>query len=53
MREEKSKGIWVDGATEVYVSSEQEVLDVIRLGTENRAVAETSMNLIEISYLFF
>ena len=43
MREEKSKGIWVEGATEVYVSSEQEVLDIIKMGTQNRAIAETSM----------
>jgi len=44
VREEKSKGIWVDGATEVYVSNEQEVLDVIATGTSNRAIAETKMN---------
>lgn len=44
VREEKSKGIWVDGATEVYVSNEQEVLDVIATGTANRAIAETKMN---------
>jgi hypothetical protein len=43
VREEKTKGIWVEGATEVYVSSEQEVLDIIRMGTSNRAIAETSM----------
>jgi len=44
VREEKTKGIWVDGATEVYVSSEQDVLDVIRTGSQNRAIAETKMN---------
>lgn len=44
VREEKSKGIWVDGATEIYVSNEQEVLDVITTGTANRAIAETNMN---------
>ena len=44
VREEKTKGVWVEGATETYVSSEQEVLDVIRIGTSNRAIAETSMS---------
>lgn len=44
MREEKSKGIWVEGMTEVYVSSEDEVLDVIRAGSQNRAIAATKMN---------
>jgi len=44
VREEKSKGIWVEGATEVYVSSEQEVLEVIRAGTQNRVIAATQMN---------
>lgn len=42
VREEKTKGIWVEGATEVYVSSEQDVLDIIRAGSANRAIAETS-----------
>jgi kinesin family protein 5 len=42
VREEKNKGIWVEGATEVYVTNEQEVLEVIRTGTMNRAIAETS-----------
>ncbi len=41
VREEKSKGIWVEGASEVYVSSEQDVLDVIRIGSNNRAIAAT------------
>jgi len=44
VREEKTKGIWVEGATEVYVSSEKDVLDVIRIGSNNRAIAETKMN---------
>jgi kinesin family member 5 len=44
VREEKNKGIWVEGMTEVYVSSEDEVLDVIRAGSQNRAIAETKMN---------
>lgn len=49
VREEKSKGIWVEGATEIYVSSEQDVLDVIRVGGQNRAIAATSMCFISAS----
>ena len=44
IREEKVKGIWVEGATEVYVSKEQDVLDIIRMGQSNRAIASTKMN---------
>jgi len=36
--------VWVEGATEVYVSKEQDVLDIIRTGQSNRAIAETKMN---------
>ena len=38
IRENKLKGIYVDGATEVYVSAEEDVMNVIRTGTANRAV---------------
>ncbi len=44
IREEKNKGIWVEGATEVYVSKPQDVLDIIRTGQANRAIASTKMN---------
>lgn len=44
IREDKQKGIWVEGATEVYVSKEQDVLDIIRTGQSNRAIAFTKMN---------
>ncbi|PRP86919.1 hypothetical protein PROFUN_03667 [Planoprotostelium fungivorum] len=44
VREEKTKGIWVEGATEHYVACEQDVLDVIRVGSQNRAIAATNMN---------
>ena len=44
VRESKGKGIYVDGATEVYVSCEDEVYDVMRTGTNNRAVGATNMN---------
>eukprot|EP01113_Clastostelium_recurvatum_P032464 TRINITY_DN4179_c0_g1_i4.p1 TRINITY_DN4179_c0_g1~~TRINITY_DN4179_c0_g1_i4.p1 ORF type:complete len:1189 (-),score=408.18 TRINITY_DN4179_c0_g1_i4:28-3594(-) len=44
VREEKGKGIWVDGATEVYITSEKDVHEVIRTGMSNRAIAATRMN---------
>eukprot|EP01114_Cavostelium_apophysatum_P005310 TRINITY_DN1613_c0_g1_i3.p1 TRINITY_DN1613_c0_g1~~TRINITY_DN1613_c0_g1_i3.p1 ORF type:complete len:862 (-),score=280.43 TRINITY_DN1613_c0_g1_i3:83-2668(-) len=44
VREEKSKGIWVEGATEMYVSSVEDVIEVIQTGFNNRAIAETKMN---------
>eukprot|EP01104_Vermistella_antarctica_P016322 TRINITY_DN553_c1_g3_i1.p1 TRINITY_DN553_c1_g3~~TRINITY_DN553_c1_g3_i1.p1 ORF type:complete len:1136 (+),score=354.11 TRINITY_DN553_c1_g3_i1:295-3702(+) len=44
VREDKSKGIWIEGATEVYVSEENEVFEVMKAGTANRAIAETNMN---------
>eukprot|EP00741_Cyanophora_paradoxa_P010442 tig00000037_g10097.t1 len=44
VREERGRGVWVEGATEIYVSSEAEVLDLMREGAANRAVAATRMN---------
>mmetsp|Transcript_43968 Transcript_43968/g.71532 ORF Transcript_43968/g.71532 Transcript_43968/m.71532 type:complete len:897 (+) Transcript_43968:81-2771(+) len=45
IREDKGRGIWIDGATEVYVGSEREVLDLLKDGATNRSVAATKMNL--------
>jgi len=44
VREDQVRGIWVEGATEVYVNCEEDVMDVIRCGTQNRAIAATEMN---------
>eukprot|EP01129_Flabellula_baltica_P009978 TRINITY_DN4162_c0_g1_i1.p1 TRINITY_DN4162_c0_g1~~TRINITY_DN4162_c0_g1_i1.p1 ORF type:complete len:1087 (+),score=291.60 TRINITY_DN4162_c0_g1_i1:13-3273(+) len=44
VRETKSKGVWVDGLTEVCVSGEGDVLDLLKLGEQYRAVASTDMN---------
>mmetsp|Transcript_38576 Transcript_38576/g.48723 ORF Transcript_38576/g.48723 Transcript_38576/m.48723 type:complete len:883 (-) Transcript_38576:359-3007(-) len=44
VREDPQKGIYVAGATEKYVTSEDELLDVMSLGKTNRAVAATGMN---------
>eukprot|EP00164_Ancoracysta_twista_P003032 GFYU01004047.1.p1 GENE.GFYU01004047.1~~GFYU01004047.1.p1 ORF type:complete len:1795 (-),score=695.27 GFYU01004047.1:133-5517(-) len=45
VREEKGGGVWVEGGTEIYVSDEAEVLEIMKEGANNRAKAETKMNL--------
>ncbi|KAL4798450.1 P-loop containing nucleoside triphosphate hydrolase protein [Aspergillus venezuelensis] len=44
VHEEKSRGVYVKGLLEVYVSSVQEVYEVMRRGGNSRAVAATNMN---------
>lgn len=44
VHEEKSRGVYVKGLLEVYVSSVQEVYEVMRRGGQARAVAATNMN---------
>ncbi|KAK1836491.1 kinesin heavy chain [Podospora conica] len=44
VHEEKSRGVYVKGLLEVYVSSVQEVFEVMRRGGNARAVAATNMN---------
>ena len=44
VHEEKSRGVYVKGLLEIYVSSVQEVYEVMRRGGSARAVAATNMN---------
>lgn len=44
VHEEKNRGVYVKGLLEIYVSSVQEVFEVMRRGGNTRAVAATSMN---------
>ena len=44
IHEEKSRGVYVKGLLEIYVSSVQEVYEVMRRGGNARAVAATNMN---------
>ena len=44
VREDKAKGIYVEDLTEHYVSSEEEVFELIKVGSSNRAVGKTNMN---------
>jgi kinesin family protein 5 len=44
IREDKAKGIYIESLSEHYASSEEEVLDLMRQGSENRVVGTTNMN---------
>jgi len=44
VKADRVKGIFIQDATEVYVSSHEEMLDVMKIGSNNRAVAATRMN---------
>ncbi|MES1908328.1 MAG: hypothetical protein MHM6MM_001283 [Cercozoa sp. M6MM] len=44
VREQRDGSTFVEGLTEVFVTSVEEVFDLIRVGGGNRAVAATSMN---------
>ncbi|KAI4175914.1 MAG: hypothetical protein LQ348_006085 [Seirophora lacunosa] len=44
VHEEKSRGVYVKGLLEIYVSSVQEVYEVMRRGGSARATAATNMN---------
>ena len=46
IKENKTKGIFVDGLTEIYVASEEEMLEVLSMGERNRTVASTKMNSV-------
>ena len=46
VREHPTRGIYVDGLTEVSAQSSEEVMDVINLGDSARAVASTQMNAV-------
>lgn len=44
VHEDKARGIFIQDITEEYVSSEYEVMDLMKLGTQNREVGFTCMN---------
>ncbi|KAF5097109.1 hypothetical protein D0Z00_002507 [Geotrichum galactomycetum] len=44
IHEDKARGVYVKGLTEEYVSSAEEVYEVMRQGSGARAVASTNMN---------
>lgn len=44
IREDKVKGIYIEDLTEHYVACEEEVLDLMKCGSENRTIGQTKMN---------
>lgn len=44
IKQDKRKGIFIEGLTEVYVVNEEETLEVLTMGEANRTVASTKMN---------
>lgn len=44
IRESKTRGIYIQNCTEVYVASSQEVLKYIKLAVGNRSLGHTNMN---------
>lgn len=44
IRENKSKGIYIQDVTEEYVSSAEEAMKVFKKGVSNRVVCSTNMN---------
>ena len=49
----KSRGVYVKGASEVYVGSTAETLSAIAMGRRNRVVAQTSMKDAQFKRIFF
>ena len=44
VRETPSRGVWVDGLTEEYITCEEEVFALLKEGEKHRAVSATGMN---------
>ncbi|KAG2525738.1 hypothetical protein BBI17_000463 [Phytophthora kernoviae] len=44
VRENRERGVWIAGATEVCCASAEEMLSVMRLGGANRVISSTRMN---------
>lgn len=46
IRETPTKGVWVEGLTEAFVSSQQDIFTLLRLGEQSRTTAATNMNSV-------
>ena len=44
VREDRNKGVYIENVTEISVSEEGEVYQIMKLGNENRAIGCTDMN---------
>lgn len=46
VKDDKTRGLYVQDATEVYVQNPEEMYQVMRAGQQNRSVAATRMNAV-------
>ena len=44
VHEDRTRGVYIEGLSEHYVSSDQEVYEIMKIGSDNREVASTNMN---------
>ena len=44
VRGDKARGVYIEDATESYVSQEKDIYDLMKLGNSNRAISATNMN---------
>ncbi|CAG9314875.1 unnamed protein product [Blepharisma stoltei] len=44
IREDRARGVYIDGLTEVCASTGEEIYEIMKLGNTNRATASTKMN---------
>ena len=44
IREDRARGIYIEDVSEVYVSQESEVYEIMKVGHANRAISATNMN---------
>lgn len=44
IREDKTKGIYIEDISEYYVSCKEEIMELIKIGSDNRIQASTNMN---------
>ena len=44
VHQDRTRGVYIEGLSEHYVSSDQEVYEIMKIGSDNREVASTNMN---------
>lgn len=44
IKQDKVRGIFIGDVTERYISSQEEIIDIMKIGNDNRKVASTKMN---------
>jgi kinesin family member 5 len=44
IREDKTRGIYIQDVTESFVTEEDDVYELMKLGNSNRAISATNMN---------